>query len=318
MYKQSKKKISVIIPVYNDPTGLKDTLNSLVRQGFPKDSFEIIVADNGSTDNTLSVIDDFVNRYPKLVRVVCENSIRSSYAARNKGIKEAGGPIVTFIDADMTVEKDWLKRVLKSLEENQTDCLVCNLRVILESKSIFALYDKMVAFPIERYVKKSHFTPVGCLTIYRDIFDKIGLFDSNLISGGDHVFGNRVYEAGYKIHYEPDIVIKHPVRDSPKQIFAKAFRIGRGYKQMNFFYPDIYKKKYKNILNPRNLLPKMSLLKFTRAMRSNKIWDEASSIQRILFYFIYWFCCLENYSGYVYESLSKIKRKGIQGNTRSD
>ena len=310
MCKSSKsKKISVIIPVFNDPLGLKDTLNSLVEQNFPKDLFEIIVADNGSTDDTFSVIESFIERYPKLVKVVREKDIQSSYAARNKGIKEARGLIMTFIDADMTVGRDWLEKVVESLQKNQPDCLVCDLEVIHKGNSIFALYNKMVAFPIEKYVKEYHFTPVGCLTTYMDIFNKIGPFDSNLISGGDHEFGNRVYEAGYKIRYEPEIIMKHPARHSPKQIFGKAFRIGRGNKQLNFYYPYRYKKKYKNILDPRNFLPNMSIFRFTIAMRSNKIWDEASCMQRILFYFIYWSSCLGTYFGYVYESLFGIREK---------
>jgi len=313
MNKLSKRmKISVIIPVYNDPSGLKDTLNSLVEQNFSKDLFEIIVADNGSTDETFSVSESFIDRYPKLVRIVQENDIQSSYAARNKGIKEAEGLIITFIDADMTVEKDWLQKVVESLQKNQPDCLVCNLAVIHRGKSIFALYDKMVSFPIEQYVKEMHFTPVGCLTIYKEIFNKIGLFDSNLISGGDHEFGDRVYEAGYKISYAPDIVMQHPARCSPNKHLLKAFRVGRGLKQLSFYYPARYKKKYKNILDPRNFLPKMSILRFTRTMRGNKIWDEASCMQRILFYFIYWFCCLGSHLGYVYESLFGTKKKNAE------
>lgn len=312
MSKSSKnKKISVIIPVYNDPSGLEDTLNSLVEQDFPKDLFEIIVADNGSTDSTLSVIENFADRYPGFIKKVQELNTQSSYAARNIGIKESGTPIVTFIDADMTVKKDWIKNVLKSLKKNQTRCLVCNVEVATGRKSVFALYDKMVSFPIKRYVKEYHFTPVGCLTIYTDIFKKIGLFDQKLISGGDREFGNRVYEAGYKISYAPDIVVKHPARYSLNKLLLKAFRVGRGLKQLSFYYPDRYKKKYRNILDPRNILPNMSIFRFTIAMRGNKIWDEASCIERTLFYLIYWSSCLGRYFGYAYESLFGIREKNL-------
>jgi len=312
MHKSTKKKISVIIPVYNDPFGLKDTLISLIEQDFPKDLFEIIVADNGSTDGTLSVIENFIDRYPKLIRIVQEKNIQSSYAARNKGVLEAKGSIIAFVDADMTVEKDWLKKVFESLEKNKSDCLICNLEVINGGNSISVLYDKMTAFPIKEYVEKLHFTPVGCLTIYKDIFDKLGLFDPNLISGGDREFGNRVYESGYKISFAPETIMKHPARSSLKQLLRKAFRIGRGLKQLSFYYPDRYKKRYKNILDPRNFLPNMSIFRYTRTMRNNRIWDKASCIERVLFYFIYWFCCLGTYCGHTYENLFRIKKKKTQ------
>jgi len=167
----------------------------------------------------------------------------------------------------------------------------------------------MVAFPIEQYVKELHFTPAGCLTIYKNIFYKIGLFDENLVSGGDREFGNRAYKAGYKIRYEPNIIMNHPTRSSLKQLLRKAFRIGRGLKQLSFYYPHRYKKNRKNILDPRNFLPKMSIFRYTITLRGNKIWDEANSFQRILFYLIYWFCSLSSHLGYAYESLLGLKAK---------
>jgi len=305
MNKSTKKQVSVIIPVYNNPSGLKNTLNCLVEQNFPKELFEIIVADNDSTDETLSIIKNLRKKYPEIIRMVQENKIKSSYAARNKGIMEAKGTIISFIDADMTVETDWLKKVTESLKKNKTDCIVCNVKIIPGEKSIFALYDQMVAFPIEKYVKEIHFTPTGCLTIYKDIFYKIGLFDENLVSGGDHEFGNRIYEAGYKIYYASTIIMNHPARSTLKQFLSKAFRIGRGLKQLSFYYPDRYKRNRKHILDPRNFLPNMSILRFTINMRGNKVWDKASCMQRILFYLIYWLCCLESYFGYLYEDLKE-------------
>ena len=309
MNKLTRKEISVIIPVYNDPAGLKDTLNSLVKQKFPKNRFEIIVADNGSTDHTLSVINNFIDRYPKLVRMVQESNVKSSYAARNKGISNATGSVISFIDADMTVEKEWLKKVMESLQKNKTDCIVCNVKVAPGKKSIFALYDRMVAFPIEKYVKESHYTPVGCLTIYKNIFKKAGLFDPKLISGGDHEFGNRIYEAGYKIHYEPSIVMKHPSRYSFKQILKKAFRIGRGYRQINFYYPGRYKMNHRNILNPRYFLRIKAIVWFIKSMRKNKIWVKANSSEKMLFCLIRWVYLLANHFGYIYESLSCLRKK---------
>ena len=54
--------ISVIIPVYNDSHGLRDTLESLITQNYPPENFEVIVADNGSTDNTLDVAKEFIQK----------------------------------------------------------------------------------------------------------------------------------------------------------------------------------------------------------------------------------------------------------------
>ena len=80
--------------MYKDSKGLRDSLSCLVNQNFPKDKYEIIVADNGSTDGTLNVAKNFNKKYPGLVHYVIENKIQSSYAARNRGIKLSKGKLI--------------------------------------------------------------------------------------------------------------------------------------------------------------------------------------------------------------------------------
>ena len=84
--------VSVVIPVYDNPSGLLDTLKSLVVQDY-KD-FEIIIVNNRSTDNTLKIAENFARKFPKTVRIVTENNIQSSYATRNKGIETSRGSII--------------------------------------------------------------------------------------------------------------------------------------------------------------------------------------------------------------------------------
>ena len=111
-------KISIIIPVYNDPQGLKDTISSLVIQNYPFDKYEIVVVDNGSIDNTLDVAKEYVGEFPQLIKYVVEDKIRSSYAARNKGIKAAKGNLICFIDSDMTVKNNYLTDVSDYFDNN--------------------------------------------------------------------------------------------------------------------------------------------------------------------------------------------------------
>ena len=115
-------KVSVVIPVYNDPSGLQDTLESLVAQNFPKDQYEIIVVDNGSTDKTLDVAKMHADKYPQLVKYVIEDNIQSSYAARNKGIIVAKGELISFIDADMTVREEWLIKIQSIFKRTHPPC----------------------------------------------------------------------------------------------------------------------------------------------------------------------------------------------------
>jgi|TARA_B100001971_G_scaffold212256_1_gene241936 glycosyltransferase involved in cell wall biosynthesis len=77
----------------------------MVEQDFPKNEYEIIVADNGSTDNTLDIANKYINNYSILVKYVIESNVQSSYAARNKGINIAKGDILAFTDSDCIPEK---------------------------------------------------------------------------------------------------------------------------------------------------------------------------------------------------------------------
>ena len=305
--------ISVIIPVYNDSKGLMDTLDSLVAQDFSKKNYEIVISDNGSNDNTLDTAEMFAKKYPELIHIVVENNIKSSYAARNKGINASKGSIIAFIDADMSVDKDWLTRIVRSLEKYRVDYLACKVEIYLKENSIFGLYNKMVGFPVGKYIKKSHFAPTCCLIIRKSVFDKVGLFDSRLISGGDYEFGNRVNEMGYKLYYDDGIVMRHPARSSFKQIFCKFFRIGRGTQQILLYYPKYCKEIYRDILNLRYYLPTKPW-NFFKNMKGYKIWNKSSLLTRIGFYLINWEAKVAVQIGYIYENIKiKMKKKNKTG-----
>lgn len=299
-----KKKIfSVIVPVYNDPIGLKDTLDSLVKQDFPENSFEIIIADNGSTDHTLSIINRFTRKYPETIRMVQEKQIRSSYAARNKGIRAARGLVICFIDADMSVKNDWLSNIKKFFNDNNLVYMGCKVEVILTKRTLSGLYNKMLAFPVEFYISELNFAPTCCLTVLKEIFSMVGLFNENLISGGDHEFGNRVSDAGHKMHFEPDLEMRHPARYTLKQLLKKSFRIGRGSKQMSFYYPERYNMGKTKIFNPRYFFPIKALLFFAWTMRKNDLWSNLNCSDKLLIILIHWCCLLTHHLGYIYESL---------------
>ncbi len=249
--------ISVIIPVCNDAKGLSDTLSSLVNQDY--ENYEIIVADNGSSDNTLEVTKNFQEKYPDIIEIVIEDKIQSSYAARNKGILSSNGETIAFLDADMIVEKDWLLKIENLFKEKNVDYVGCNVDITRVKKNTYSLYDKITGFPIKDYIEKKHFAPTCCLITKKEVFDNIGLFDNRLISSGDLEFGRRVYAAEkYKMKYAPNIVIRHPARSSFKSLIKKRFRIGRGLFQIYSLYPD-YKSNNNSSTNTSTLKTVLNL-----------------------------------------------------------
>jgi glycosyltransferase involved in cell wall biosynthesis len=230
--------ISVIIPVYNDPDGIFDTLGALAAQTYARDAYEIIVVDNGSQDHTRDVVRTFEAQHPGLIKLVVEDKQRGSYAARNKGITNSNAEILVFVDADMWMAEDWLSRVAATMESKKIDYLACSVEIRTESESLVGQYNTWFGFQVRRYLEQDHFAPTCCLVVRRTVFQKVGLFDARLISGGDRLFGNRVYAARIDQHFAEDITLYHPARETLRSLTKKNVRIGRGNCQLSRRYPN--------------------------------------------------------------------------------
>lgn len=100
-------RISVIVGTYNRAVMLGRLLGSLLAQTLPADQYEVIVVDNGSTDGTRNVVDEYMHSN-NTVRYVYEPELGVS-RARNRGVKEARADVVAFIDDDAKASKDWLE-----------------------------------------------------------------------------------------------------------------------------------------------------------------------------------------------------------------
>ncbi len=295
--------ISIIVPVYNDPEGLNDTLASLINQEFDKDSYEILIVDNGSGDRTLSVANKFRAEYPDLIKVLIEDKIQSSYAARNRGIISSTGEIIAFIDADMTVEPDWLSKIIDTMSGKDIKYAGCNVEMVLNHRSVAGLYDLVTGFKIPESLKFKHFASTNSLLIKREIFNALGLFDYRLISGGDREFGIRVWNAGYKQLFAENIKIIHPVKNNIKDLYNRFFRLGRGIFQLQKYYPELF-KSYRKKISLKNMVPAKPFA-FIKKMLLKKKVLKFSYLHILYFYFIKWILKIAKYRGYLYEKKNK-------------
>ena len=110
-------QVSVIIPTLNHAKYLKPALTSVQNQSFPKDEYEIIVVDNGSTDNTRQVTERVIATHPThQIRYIWEPEL-GLLSGRHRGAKEAKGQILVFIDDDIEADKGWLAAIMNAFQD---------------------------------------------------------------------------------------------------------------------------------------------------------------------------------------------------------
>lgn len=229
---------SIVIPVYNDSQGIRDTLDSILEN--TKGDPEIIVVDNNSTDETPRMIRQYADCHNH-IHLYFERDVQSSYAARNTGIEYATGDVIVLLDADQTVTESWLSDGLEQRRKRGAHYFAPNVQLTLpKDVNITGRYNYLTGFPIEEFIQNQRFAPTACLFVTRSLINDVGKFDERLISGGDKEFGNRVANAGYELHYAPSIVVYHPVRNSLNSLVKRNVRIGRGHCQLQQYYPDRY------------------------------------------------------------------------------
>lgn len=296
----SEPPVSVIIPVYNDPEGLAETLAALAGQSYP--DYEVVVADNGSTDATPEVARAFRETDPDLFTLVSETEIQGSYAARNTGIRAAreDSRVFAFLDADSTVADDWLERAVAALAEQDAEYMGCRVEIPREDdEGMVARYDRLTGFPVARYVREEGYAPTNCLLVTRELLADVGGFDSRLVSGGDLEFGRRVRRSGRELHYTPEPVVTHPPRSSLSSMLGKYVRIGRGIEQNRRLHPELGHGR--GLANPRQYLPpKPSTLRRELA----DVWEDLSIRETLTFYGLRYALDLAKRTGQLRERLS--------------
>ena len=114
-------KFSIIVPVYNCEKDLPKCLDTLVGQTLS--DIEIIIVNDGSPDNSQAIIDDYVSRYPNLIKAYAQEN-RGQSAARNAALEKASGEFVFFVDSDDYVEVTTCEKTYNFALENDLD-IVC-------------------------------------------------------------------------------------------------------------------------------------------------------------------------------------------------
>lgn len=187
--------VSVIIPVYNGELYLKQAIDSIIAQTYQ--TIEIIVVDDGSIDNSKKI----VSSYPRIRYFFQEN--QGVAVARNRGIKEAKGEYIAFLDQDDLWTSNKLSLQLEYLLNNsQVDYVLGHQKLFLESGL------EKPSWLNESYLHKE--TPaylLAALLCKKNLFDKVGIFNSEFKYGNDSDWFLRAIDHGLTFKILPELIL---------------------------------------------------------------------------------------------------------------
>ncbi|MBI4451938.1 glycosyltransferase family 2 protein [Candidatus Woesearchaeota archaeon] len=176
--------VSIVVPAYNEEKNLAPTLNSLVNLDYPKNKLEIIVVNDGSTDNTKSVVRNFISKNKSSDIKLIDKQNEGKGAALNDGLRITKGEFFICLDADSVVARDSLKKILPHFTNDEI-AVVLPLLKVSKPKNI---WEKMqwLEYIVNMFYKKMmsslncvHVSP-GPFSVYRKkILDRIGGFDEH-------------------------------------------------------------------------------------------------------------------------------------------
>ena len=226
--------LSVIVPIYQEEKYISKCIDSMLSQDYPKDDLEIILVDGMSKDRTREIVATYTAKYP-FIRMI-DNPERIAPCAMNRGIKEAKGDVIMRLDAHVYYPQNYFSLLVEKLNElpgAENVGALCNTLPVNDSitaQSIAAVLSSSFG------MGNSHFrvgadkemevdtVPFGCF--HRSIFDKVGLYDEELVRNQDDELNARIIKAGGKIYLIPQLVCEYYARDTAKKVYKMFYQYG--------------------------------------------------------------------------------------------
>lgn len=299
--------ISIIIPCRNEEKYIEACLKSLAEdQTYPKESLEILVIDGASEDKTRKIVEEYIKKHPEINIKLLENPNKFTSFGLNIGIRTARGEIIVRADAHTQYPPEYIKvsvdYLLKGYKKEEVD----SVGGVIETPSI-----KDIATVIKdrksqiktRAIALCLSHPFGAASSFRlgtteprfvdtvfagcykkEVFNKIGLFNENLVRSQDLEFNLRLKRAGGKILLVPDIKFRYYPKSSFWEFFQHNFLDG-----IWAIYPLKFTKTF---FQPRHYIP----LFFVLSLIVSLIFSFFLPFFRWLFFFIVGFYLLVNIS----------------------
>lgn len=264
---------SIIVPSFNRREEIGELLQSLTSINFPRERFEVIIADDGSSDGTSELVNTHQKTTNLNIRMFRQDHLGPG-AARNMGMKHAKGDFFIFVDSDCTVDHRWLAAIDNGLSEQDADAFGGPDSYRQDFPPLLkAINYSMTSFLTTGGIRGSKrrmgkFYPRSFnMGLSRQIYEKIGGF-GDLRHGQDIEFSHRIIKSGARIVLIPDAIVFHKRRTSLRKFFRQVFNWGVARINLYKISPEM--------LEWVHALPALALLLFisllVAGLFSNAIW----------------------------------------------
>ncbi|MEM9052454.1 MAG: glycosyltransferase family 2 protein, partial [Bacteroidota bacterium] len=180
-------KVSIITISFNAVDTLEDTILSVLNQSY--ENIEYIVVDGASTDGSLDIVEKYRNDIDKFVSEPDEGI----YFAMNKGLNMATGDLVAILNADDTYSSNnVISRVVSKIEQSQTDSLYGDLHYVDRNKVGNVVRRWKAGRFVRSFFLKGWMVPHPTFFVKKEVYDKYGLFNTDLKTSADYEFMVRV------------------------------------------------------------------------------------------------------------------------------
>ena len=211
--------LTVICPIYNEENRIEECIRSVIAQDWPKEELEVLFVDGMSGDRTREIVKEYSQQYPFIQ--LLDNPKRIAPSGLNIGIRAAKGEIILRLDAHAKYPNNYFSVLVNKLQETGADNVggACRTLPAKDTPECRAIAHAMsspfgmgnsyfrIGADCEKWVDT---VPFGCFR--RDVFDKIGLFDEELVRNQDDEFNGRIIQNGGKILLLPQVVTDYFAR----------------------------------------------------------------------------------------------------------
>lgn len=227
-----QKRVSVVMPVYNEERFIGKCIESLLQQTYPQEDMEWFFVDGGSTDRTREIINEYIELKPDLIRLL-DNPNKTVPYAMNIGITASQGEYIVRLDAHAEYREDYIEKCVYYLDHTDADN-VGGLAETIGRGTVGGAIARMLSSKFGvgnsqfRTGGKSGYVdtvPFGAFC--REVFQRIGLYNEKLTRNQDNEMNYRIRKNGGKIFLSDDIRLSYYCRDTIKGIADMAVKNGR-------------------------------------------------------------------------------------------